>query len=160
MQVLRADDHPIKARIVFTGDLDAVLETQERDLNGLYVQRCWDFARVLFDYAERKTNGLFAGNVHSYLQSNEHDGTKVTITRHAPGETETTLGRWGEGTCVPGAQRRRGRRRDRDVRALQSGPERHVRSPRLHYFDDTDHTGKVYVGYIGRHLTNTKTRNA
>lgn len=29
-------------------------------------------------------------------------------------------------------------------------------APRMHYFDDTDGTGKIYVGYIGRHLTNTK----
>jgi hypothetical protein len=33
-------------------------------------------------------------------------------------------------------------------------------APRMHYFDDTDQSGKVYVGYIGRHLTNTKTRDA
>lgn len=25
-------------------------------------------------------------------------------------------------------------------------------SPRLHYYDDTSHSGNVYVGYIGRHL--------
>lgn len=30
-------------------------------------------------------------------------------------------------------------------------------SPRMHYFDDTANTGKVYVGYIGRHLPNTLT---
>ena len=30
-------------------------------------------------------------------------------------------------------------------------------SPRMHYLDDSAHTGKVYVGYIGRHLANTLT---
>ena len=30
-------------------------------------------------------------------------------------------------------------------------------APRMHYFDDTDRTGKVFIGYIGPHLTNTKT---
>ena len=30
-------------------------------------------------------------------------------------------------------------------------------SPRLHYLDDVPRSGKVYIGYIGRHLTNTKT---
>ena len=29
--------------------------------------------------------------------------------------------------------------------------------PRLHYLDDSAGTGKVYVGYIGEHLTNTHT---
>ena len=30
-------------------------------------------------------------------------------------------------------------------------------APRMHYYDDTSNTGKVYIGYIGRHLRNTKT---
>ncbi|MFI6692123.1 hypothetical protein ACIBLA_10210 [Streptomyces sp. NPDC050433] len=30
-------------------------------------------------------------------------------------------------------------------------------SPRLHFYDDGPGTGRVYVGYIGPHLTNTKT---
>jgi hypothetical protein len=30
-------------------------------------------------------------------------------------------------------------------------------SPRLHYIDDTAKTGKVYVGYIGRHLPTKQT---
>jgi len=30
-------------------------------------------------------------------------------------------------------------------------------SPRLYFFDDYTKTGKVYIGYIGPHLTNTQT---
>lgn len=30
-------------------------------------------------------------------------------------------------------------------------------APRMHYHDDTENTGKVYVGYIGKHLTNKQT---
>jgi hypothetical protein len=30
-------------------------------------------------------------------------------------------------------------------------------SPRLYFFDATALTGKIYVGYLGRHLTNTRT---
>jgi hypothetical protein len=30
-------------------------------------------------------------------------------------------------------------------------------SPRMHYYDDAGQTGKVYVGYIGKHLPNTHT---
>jgi hypothetical protein len=30
-------------------------------------------------------------------------------------------------------------------------------APRMHYFDDTDRSGRIYIGYIGRHLTNTRT---
>lgn len=30
-------------------------------------------------------------------------------------------------------------------------------SPRQHYYDDVSGSGKVYVGYIGRHLTKKST---
>jgi hypothetical protein len=30
-------------------------------------------------------------------------------------------------------------------------------SPRLYYYDATAQAGTVYVGYLGRHLTNTRT---
>lgn len=32
-----------------------------------------------------------------------------------------------------------------------------TKSPRMHYYDDTDNTGKIYIGYIGPHLTNRQT---
>jgi hypothetical protein len=30
-------------------------------------------------------------------------------------------------------------------------------APRLHFLDDTDRTGHVYVGYLGAHLPTSKT---
>jgi hypothetical protein len=30
-------------------------------------------------------------------------------------------------------------------------------SPRIYYHDDASRTGKIYVGYIGRHLPNAHT---
>ncbi len=33
-------------------------------------------------------------------------------------------------------------------------------APRMHYYDDTKGTGKIYIGYIGRHLTNRGTSAA
>lgn len=30
-------------------------------------------------------------------------------------------------------------------------------APRMRYHDDTANTGSVYVGYIGKHLTNKQT---
>ena len=29
-------------------------------------------------------------------------------------------------------------------------------APRMYYYDDLGNTGKIYIGYIGRHLTNTQ----
>jgi hypothetical protein len=30
-------------------------------------------------------------------------------------------------------------------------------SPRLHYYNDVRGTGRLYIGYIGRHLRNSQT---
>lgn len=157
---LMADsDHVVTTRVVFTGDPDLVLDAQERDQTGLYTQRCWDFARVLFDYAELRAKDGFAGNVHSYLKSDGHDGMRVPPKRHAPGETEATMTRWGSERVfpVPEAVADSG---SVVMSAHFKVDQRDTYAPRLHYYDDTERTGKIYIGYIGRHLTNTKTKNA
>ncbi len=30
-------------------------------------------------------------------------------------------------------------------------------APRVYYFDDVERSAKLYIGYVGRHLINTKT---
>jgi hypothetical protein len=30
---------------------------------------------------------------------------------------------------------------------------------RMHYLDDTENTGKIYIGYIGKHLENAGSKN-
>lgn len=152
-------DHPAVSLVVFTGDLDNVTETQLRDQNGLYAQRCWDFVRVLYDYAQLRSQGAFEGNVHSYLQSPEHDGTKVAITRHAPSESKQTIDRWGDERVFPVPADCNPEEQVPMYAHFKAGQE-NTYAPRLHYYDDTANTGKIYIGYIGKHLSNTKTQNA
>ena len=152
-------DHPVVQRVVFTGDFDRVVETDARDQNGLYVQRCWDFVRVLHDYAEIKVNGGFAGNVHGYLNDESHDGFKVTLTRHASAEAKATMEQWGNERFFPVPT-------DVDpegkvvMEAHFKAGQQNTFAPRMYYFDDTARSGKIYIGYIGKHLTNKKTKNA
>lgn len=151
--------HQITARVVFTGDLDQVLEAQQRDGNGLVVQRAWKAARVLYDYAQLKAEGKFTGNVASYLDSEQHNGTKVPIAWHARGETAQTMDQWGNERVFPVPA---------EVATTGSATmEAHFKcdtsntfATRMHYLDDTDRSGLVYVGYIGRHKTNKHTKNA
>lgn len=152
-------DNPIIERVVFTGDLDRAVELDLRDQNGLYVQRCWEFIRVLHDYAGMKANGSFAGNVQAYLKDDDHDGYRVPLARHAPVETKSTMDRWGSERVFPVPEDVNGTRSVVMEAHFRAG-QQNTLAPRLYYFDDTANTGKVYVGYIGRHLTNTKTKNA
>jgi hypothetical protein len=158
--LLRAGStHLAAKRVVFTGDLDPVRDTTIRDLNGLYLQRCWQFVHALFDYAQLRADGGFAGNMHAYLQSGDHDGAKVPLSRHAPSETAATAAKWGKERTFPVPL-------DVDPTGTRlmlahfKAGQRDTFAPRLHYLDDTDRTGRVYIGYIGRHLTNTKTSNS
>ncbi|WP_291382631.1 hypothetical protein [Demequina sp.] len=152
-------EHPATAHVVFTGDLDQVMEAQQRDGNGLAVQRAWKAIRVLHDYARLKASGDFSGNVATYLESDKHNGTKVPASWHARGETTQTMEQWGDERLFPVPP-------EVDPSG-KTTMEAHFKcdtsstfATRMHYLDDTDRTGKVYVGYIGRHRTNTQTRNA
>ncbi len=139
-------------RVLFVGEPKDVAEAHEQDRAGLDTQRIWDYVRVLYDYAVARAEGSVAANLHMCLKSDTYDGFKVPESRHVPIESEQTLNQWSEERAfeVPGL-----------------GPilmPAHFRSGkwvRMHYHDDTGPggSGKIYIGYIGMHLTNTKTRN-
>ena len=141
-------------RVVFTGKIDSVLEVRRRDPYGKYARDFWDFVHVLHDYAELRASGAFAGNVHMYLTDDTIDGYRCNPQRHAGRESDSVLNN---------AQMRA-------ERVLTVPPEvdatrlvlmdahfkpthRDRFAPRMHYFDDAANTGKIYIGYIGRHLT-------
>jgi hypothetical protein len=151
--------HLATTYVLFSGDLAKVEEIQARDQSGLYVQRTWECIHALHDYAELCKSGSFAGNVQSYLDSSEHDGFKVPTTRHAAGETKQTMEQFGDERVFPVPK---------SVSPIgQITMEAHFKinqsntfAPRMYYYDDTSNSGKIYIGYLGRHLSNTKTKNA
>lgn len=145
-------------RVQFTGKLDVVLEVGRRDPYGKYARDFWDYVRVLFEYAELRAAGSFAGNVHMYLSDDTADGHKCNPQRHAGRESDSVLGN---------AQWRAERVHAVPLNVDPTGlvlmdahfkpTHRDMFAPRMHYFDDTNNTGKIYVGYIGKHLTTTLT---
>jgi len=148
------DPHVAFSRVEFTGDTDAALEVQQRDISSLYTHALWDYVHVLHDYAERRASGAFRGGVHLYLKTDSIDGHKCHPDRHAPGESPTTLNKWGRERIrpVPTSVDPSGQ----ILMAAHFKPTwRDHFAPRMHYFDDTNGSGKIYIGYIGRHLTGT-----
>ena len=142
--------------VEFTGNLDNVLEVDRRYQSGLYARTLWLYVRVLHDYAKAKSQGDFSGNVHMYLNDDRIEGTKCPPTRHASRESDTVLhnANWSSERIFPVP-----------VEVESSGTAlmdahfkptyRDTFAPRMHYYDDTapGATGKVFIGYIGKHLT-------
>ncbi len=147
------DAHAVLERVVFTGDQDVATQVDERDGTGRYAAALWSYVRVLNDYVEAKRNG-YPGNVHMYLTDDAQLGAKCSPDRHAPTES----------TSVINNKRLHGERvRPVPIEVDESGrapmlahfkPTHRDRfAPRMHYLDDSVGTGKIYIGYIGRHLT-------
>ncbi len=152
---LTSGEHSVSRVVEFTGDPDTTLDVQDRDPFGRYAARFWEYCHVLHDYALAKRNG-FAGNVHLYLTDDSVIGTKCVPDRHASTESETTQNQWGSERVfpIPKSVAREGK-----VHMFAHFKPTHDSqfAPRMHYYDDTDGSGRVYIGYIGRHLTNTRT---
>lgn len=143
--------------VEFTGRTQPVSEVRKRDPYGKYAQDLWEYVRVLFEYAKLRTDGQYEGNVHMYLCDDSLDSFRCPPQRHAAHESESVLsnGSWRQERMLP------------VPKAVHASCEvlmdahfkpthRDQFAPRMHYFDDLAGTGKIYIGYIGRHLTNTK----
>lgn len=151
-----ADSHPVLDRVVFTGDEDTAAEIDERDGIGRYAATLWSYVRVLHDYVEAKQAG-YAGNVHMYLNDSTQLGAKCSPDRHASTESESV---------IKNRKLHAERVHNVPIEVDESGqiamlahfkPTHRDRfAPRMHYFDDAARSGKVYIGYIGRHLTTAK----
>lgn len=143
--------------VVFTGSDSVTLELDDVDTQGRAVHAAWMSLLTLADYLRSKENGVFQGDVHSYLSS--PPGTEYTTIppgNHASWESDTTMSQYGDQRIfdVPHSVSEDG----------QAVMEAHFKlhrigmiSPRLHYLDRSSAEGKMYVGYIGPHLKTPST---
>jgi hypothetical protein len=150
------DTHAITARVVFTGNDDGAIEIDRRYPTGVYAGAFWQHVRALHDYAVAWAAG-FNGNFHHYLTSAMVDGERCPTSQHAAKESDSVLNnpKWSAERVFPVPA---GVNPDGVVfmEAHFKPTWRDTFAPRLYYYDDLANTGKIYVGYIGRHLTNTQ----
>jgi len=149
--------HPAASRVVFTGDVDTALEIDLREKTPRYAYAFWDYVHVLYDYAEGKASGRIASGLHAYLKSDAIDGHKCPPDRHASTESDSVLNRpeWRAERMLPVPSEVSDT--GKVLMDAHFKPTwRDTFAPRMHYYDDTARSGKIYVGYIGRHLKNTK----
>jgi hypothetical protein len=138
---------------------DDMLDIDSYDPLGRYAAVFWEYILVLRDYMRAREAGDFrGGSVHEYLAESRGQYRTCSQTRHRPIESETVRG--GKRTSeertfrVPEDVDPRGRI---EMWAHFAPTHRDQNAPRMHYYADTRNTHKVYIGYIGPHLKNTKT---
>lgn len=144
--------------IAFTGEPNYALELDEHEGLGTWSGKCWRALQALEDFVALSIAGKFSGSVEMYLNSTPAGAHGFSAKRHASRESEDV-----------GKNPKYRKPRTLPVPA-EVAPEESVFmeahfkigqsgliSPRMHYFDDNSRTGKVYVGYIGRHLPTSKT---
>ncbi|VFA96616.1 hypothetical protein [Nocardia cyriacigeorgica] len=155
-------EHQAIQYVEFTGDLDRAIEIDVRYRTGLYSKHLWQFIRVLYDYATIRTQG-YAGNVHSYLTDDKAEGAKCPMKSHASRESESVHNNkaWRSERVFP-VPSSVDEAREVLMEAHFKPPRRDTFAPRMHYFDDTGagRSGKVYIGYVGRHLSTKHTISA
>lgn len=162
--VMRFDNDPQFAEITQYVEMTGVQkaydnadEIDARDGIGRYGPAFWEYVLILRDYAIAYKNG-FGGGVHDYLLADQIGGRKCSTQRHKPKESEqvaaNTKWRKARMLAVPLSVDASG---EVYMEAHFAPTHRDTSAPRMHYYSDVANTGKIYIGYIGRHLPNTKT---
>lgn len=137
--------------------IDAANEIDEIDWGGQYASSFWEYILVLREYLIAVEAG-FNGNVHMYLNSPDVLGRKCPPNRHKSNESETVQNnakfRKERTFSVPSTVDASGK----IFMSKHFAPtHRDQNAPRMYYEIDTQTTRKAYIGYMGVHLTNTKT---
>lgn len=143
----------LEAYVRFTGDPRRTAELDEYDHAGLGVKRCWEGIVALHDYARATVDSAHKGSFYDYLRATPDGFSTFPLSHYAATESESTMGKKEfalERTLkVPETVQPSGYvEMWAHLKLLKVGRI----SPRLHFHDDAAGTGKIYVGYIGRHL--------
>ncbi len=142
--------------VVFTGDPKFCFELDPRDQLGTTARIGWEAVLALRDCIRAREDDGWQGSVHDYLKRTPDGYRTVSIKKHVPGESATTMQQWGHERRFP-VPKHVSPSEQIEMRAHFRLGQIGMVSPRMYYLDRWSQDGKIYIGYIGRHLTNTKT---
>jgi hypothetical protein len=147
------------ASVKFTGNPQSLFALDRRPESSTWVRSSWEVFRALQAYADAKTAVTFSGDFKMWCEDPPSGSYAIPAGKVVRDESETVRNnaKW---------------RREREFSVpADVDPSRrvfmgaHIRigasasgqiSPRLYFHDATAKTGKIYIGYLGRHLTNTR----
>jgi hypothetical protein len=146
-------------RVTFTGDIAEPLTLDQRPESSTWVRSSWEVLRAMQSYANTKAGGKFTGDFKVWCEKPPSGAYGIPSGKVVRDESETVRkhGKWR-------------RQREFPVPADIDPAGRvfmgaHVRigasaagriNPRLYFHDATARFGMMYVGYLGRHLSNTR----
>ena len=146
--------------IEFSGNRDKTLALDRSPEADTWVRSSWEVLRAMQAYAEGKSSKRFAGDFKMWCEKPPVDSYMIPSGKVVRDESETVRNK-------PKWRREREFPVSYDISASgQVFMGAHVRigasgsgriNPRLYFHDETGQTGKIYVGYLGAHLTNTRT---
>lgn len=144
--------------VEFTGDDSATEDIDRVDDTGKFAITCWEQLCALDDYARAKLEGKISCGVKGYLEETPGGYRTTGPKKHASNESNTTrtTPKFAKPRTLPVPVEVDPAEEVLMAAHFRIG-KRGMYSPRMHYYDDVDGTGKVYVGYIGKHLDNTMT---
>ncbi|WP_182885190.1 hypothetical protein [Microbispora sp. H10885] len=147
---------------VVIGDTDAAatrLDLHHPALSRIWAAKAWDALRALDDFARARSSCQFAGGFYDWCATGSADRLTIPVGMLSMRESQSVANRPKFSAprtfAVP-------REVDPSGRLLM---EAHVKlrpvgypAPRLYFHDDSGGaTGKIWVGYVGDHLPNTRT---
>lgn len=144
--------------IDFTGDLDKAMDLEIYDGLGRCAATFWEYILIMRDYCLEKAERNFTGNLFGYLTSDQTHGRKCDPKRYSPTESTSVKSnsKWRKERLLPVPGIVEPSKQVLMLAHFKTTFKDGV-APRMHIHDDTANTGKIYIGYIGKHLSNTMT---
>lgn len=147
-------------QLTFSGERDVMLALDRSPESATWARSSWETLRTMQAYAEAKVAKDFHGDFKMWCENPPTGSYAIPGGKVVRDESETVRNnpRWRRERefLVPSEVDPSGRLfMGAHVRIGASGSGRI--SPRLYFYDETGQTGNIYLGYLGRHLTNTKT---
>jgi len=144
------------SHVVFTGDADIVADLDGFDLLGKCRNTAWEAVLALSDYVRAREEGQCEHGFDHYVKHTPTGYRQIAPAKFAHTETGITMERYGSERIFSGPEKVNESGHVTMTAHFKLGRIGMV-SPRMYVFDDYTRTGKVYIGYIGPHLTNTQT---
>ncbi|MFI9365457.1 hypothetical protein ACIG5E_31065 [Kitasatospora sp. NPDC053057] len=153
--LVRIGEFPL---LTFTGDQKSALALDGLQCVGAgWARLAWDGLTALQEYAEAAVRGAAGGDFKQWCEHTPDGCHRFPPRKAVRGESRTVFShtKWKRERMLPVPECVDASRRAFMGAHLRIGGGR--TAPRLHYLDDCSGSGRIYVGYIGLHLTNTRT---
>ncbi|WP_371494614.1 SAV_2336 family protein [Kitasatospora sp. NBC_00374] len=141
----------------FTGDQKEALALDGQVPGNGWARLTWDGLTSLQEYAEAAVRGEAPGDFKQWCEHTPPGCQPFPPRKAVRGESRTveSHSKWKRERMLPVPESVDSSRRAFMGAHLRIGAGR--TAPRLHYLDDCSGSGRIYIGYIGLHLTNTRT---